>query len=601
MKKLIALLLSVCLFAACCGCDLFGGDSSADTSSKKTSSTGSEDNSSVDNSDSTDSSDGDVSDTSSSVNRGSVDLSGDPSKSYLIPDDEEDYSLREQVVEWGTSTPTLETAWEKMTLPHLKTSTDEIAATMRKNVIDSKNSDYKAKGYTGTTYYISAKGDDSNDGKSEKSPIKTTTALARIPLKKGDAVLFERGGVWRLSRAIVAVEGVYYGSYGKGEKPALYGSPDNYAKAEYWKPANLKNVWKLGISDTSIGLVVINNGEIVGKRKADGILSLEKNGDFYFNRQMSTLYLYCDAGNPGKVYTDIEACLNKAAFDVNRVAGVTVDNFKIKYFGRLGVDLAAADNSVVSNCEVGFIGGASQNATTRLGNAIQMWQGCDGHLVENCWTYQIYDTGLTPQGDSLTPKQRAKFGTHEEDYKNITYRNNLIEYCALSIEMWHGNHNDDKGGKWNYTDAVFENIHIENNVSRLAGYGWSSMPGQRPDPHGEHLIFYAHAYPYARNVYIENNIFDLCDAWICRWEFNLNYSEDTNDSTRKKVNGVVTPINNNYKNGIWIIRNNTYYHGKNRSGGINWYGSQKTGSGQTSLENIIKQFDQSPAKVVWID
>ncbi|MBR5923457.1 MAG: hypothetical protein IKZ59_06655 [Clostridia bacterium] len=599
MKKIIALLLLVCLLAVCCGCDLFGGDTSDNTSSKKTSSTESGDNSSGDDvSDNIDSSDDEVTNPSSGTVRGTVDLSGDYSKSYIVSDDEDYYADTEQVVEFGTSAPTLETAWDKMTLPHLKTSTDDIANTMRNSVINSPNSDYKANGYTGTTYYISAKGDDSNDGKSKEKPLKTTTALLYLSLKKGDAVLFERGGVWHLTRAILAEEGVYYGAYGVGEKPAIYGSPDNYAKEGYWKPSNLKNVWKLSIKDTSIGLVVINDGEIVGKSKPSGILSLEQNGDFYFNRSMGLLYLYCDGGNPSKVYKDIEVCLNKAAFDVNRVAGVTIDNFKIKYFGRLGIDLAAADNSVVRNCEVGFIGGASQNSTTRLGNAIQMWQGCDGHLVENCWTYQIYDTGLTPQGDSLTPKQRAKFGTHEEDYKNITYRNNIIEYCALSIEMWHGNHNDDKGGKWSYTDGVFENIHIENNLSRLAGYGWSSMPGQRPDPHGEHLIFYAHAYPYANGVYIENNIFDLCDTWICRWEFNLNYSEDKNDATRKKINGVIQPIVN--KNGIWIIRNNTYYHGKNRTGGINWYGSQKTGSGQTSLENIIKQFDTSPTKIVWV-
>ena len=123
---------------------------------------------------------------------------------------------------------------------------------------------------------------------------------------------------------------------------------------------------------------------------------------------------------------------------------------------------------------------------------------------------------------------------------------------------------------------------------------------QRPDHHGEHLIMYSRAFPYADTVYIENNLFDLCDAWICRWEFTTTYAEDTNPETRKKVNGVVTPIDNAYKNGKWVIRNNTYYHGKNKTGGINWYGGQKTGSGQASLETIIKQFDQSPAKIVWV-
>ena len=109
---------------------------------------------------------------------------------------------------------------------------------------------------------------------------------------------------------------------------------------------------------------------------------------------------------------------------------------------------------------------------------------------------------------------------------------------------------------------------------------------------------YSRAFPFANNVFIENNIFDICDAWICRWEFTTNYQEDTNEATRKKINGVAQPIVN--KNGIWTIRGNTYYHAKNKTGGINWYGSMKTGSGQAKLEEIIGQFDKSPKLVKWI-
>lgn len=596
MKKILALLLSICLLVACYGCDLFGG-SNEETPSKKTPSS-----SANDSSDELSSEDEPVTDdtasTSKRASKGSVSLSGETGEDYIIPEDDEDYNANyDQVVESGTSVSTLKTPWDKITLPHLAGSSDAEATAMRNKVLSSKNT-AEIYNITGTKYYVSPKGDDKNDGKSPAKAIKTTTAIYGLSLKKGDAVLFERGGVWRLSKAIKCDEGVTYGSYGTGEKPAVYGSMQNYADKKFWTATNLKNVWKLNVSDIDIGLMVFDHGEIIGYKTKDGLLSLRKNGDFYYNRSKSLLYIYCDGGNPGKVYKDIEVCLNKAAFDVNRVSGVTIDNFKIKYFGRLGVDLAAADNSAVTNCEVGFIGGALQNATTRLGNAIQMWQGCNGHRVENCWTYQIYDTGLTFQGDSINPATRAKQGTHEEDYLNITYKDNLVEYCALSIEIWHGNHNDGKGGSYEYTDAVLDNIHVEGNISRFAGYGWSSFPGQRPDPHGEHLILYAHAFPYANNAYIEDNIFDLADAWICRWQFTSNYKEDTNDATRKKINGEIQPIVN--KNGIWTIRNNTYYHGKNRSGGINWYGGQKTGSGQSTLETVVKSFDQSPKKVVWI-
>ena len=608
MKKLLALILAVCMFAVCCGCDLFGGNSSKVNSSKKSSSGASD-------TDITDDEElDDISSYSAKRSKGTVNMSGEPSEE-LIPLDDEEETTRPQTVESGKSKPTLETKWDKMTLSHPESHTDKEAEKMRKAVVNSKNGDY---GEGGTTYYFSPKGDDNNSGTSKDKPKRTTNALNVLTLKPGDKVLFERGGVWHLSRAILCEEGVTYGAYGTGEKPAIYGSVENYASPEFWKATNLKNVWSVSVKDSSIGLIVFNDGELVGRKISGGLLALSQNGDFYFNSARSILYLYNDNGNPGKKYYDIEICLNKAAFDVTRISGVTIDNFKIKYFGRMGVDLCAADNSKVTNCEVGFIGGANQDSTTRLGNAIQMWQGCDGHLVENCWIYQVYDTAISPQGNSLSPLNRVKQGTHDEDYLNISYKNNLIEYCCLSFEFWQGNHNSGDGKSWVYTDGRFENIHVEGNLSRFAGYGWSSMPGQRPDPHGEHLVMYNHTYPYAKGFYIENNVFDLCSMWICRWQFSTEYKEDTNDYTRKKIGGEFVqytsggktyegvkggtpqPIDFTYPNGIWYIRNNTYYQGKTTNNTVIWYGTQRSGSGQSKLEELIGKFDTSPTKVVWV-
>lgn len=46
-------------------------------------------------------------------------------------------------------------------------------------------------------------------------------------LKSGDAVFFERGGLWR--GYLDCAEGVTYSAYGQGEKPRIYGSPENGA------------------------------------------------------------------------------------------------------------------------------------------------------------------------------------------------------------------------------------------------------------------------------------------------------------------------------------------------------------------------------------
>ncbi|MBR4761448.1 MAG: hypothetical protein IK086_02275, partial [Clostridia bacterium] len=534
MKKAIAILLSLCFLFVCCACNGDGGntDTPAKTPTGKTDP--------ADNTDPIDNTDVVL----PTKSPGTIEMNGVPYESFIVPDvDMWNNSDTVQDVEYNTVGSTLDTPWEKYTIAHPAGHSDDEATALRNSVLNSPNGNYKI---TGTTYYISPKGDDNNSGKSPSAAIKTTSAILKLGLKRGDALLFERGGVWHLTRAIKCTEGVTYGAYGTGEKPAIFGSPANYADPKYWTPSNLKNVWKLDISDSDIGIVVFDHGEIVGEKTKNGLLALSKNGDYYFNASHSLLYVYYDGGNPGRAFKDIECGLNKAIFDVNRISDVTIDNFKIKYSARLGIDLAAADNSVVTNCEVGFIGGAYQNSDTRLGNGIQMWQGCDGHRVENCWVYQIYDTGISPQGDSLAPLTRAKQGTHDEDYLNITYRNNLVEYCCLSFEIWQGNHNSGGDGKsWVYTDGKFENIHIDHNISRFAGYGWSSMAGQRPDPHGEHIVLYNHTYPYAREFYIEDNIFDLCSQWICRWQFSLDYKEDTKDYTRKKIGGEVIQYTEN--------------------------------------------------------
>ena len=46
---------------------------------------------------------------------------------------------------------------------------------------------------TGTVYYVSATGDDKNDGLSPETPIKSLAKASMLPLKPGDSVLFKKG------------------------------------------------------------------------------------------------------------------------------------------------------------------------------------------------------------------------------------------------------------------------------------------------------------------------------------------------------------------------------------------------------------------------
>ena len=82
----------------------------------------------------------------------------------------------------------------------------------------------------GTIYYISPNGNDSNPGKFEEGAWSSLIRVNETEFMPGDIVCFERGGVWR--GQLRAREGVTYTAYGSGDKPKIYGSPENAASPE---------------------------------------------------------------------------------------------------------------------------------------------------------------------------------------------------------------------------------------------------------------------------------------------------------------------------------------------------------------------------------
>lgn len=572
MKKILVLFLAMLMVVACCSCRNVDPVESTNSSGGNSllQSGGVEDNSSSETEDSSSEPDGTTSKpvdnnktpTSTTTSQSKVSLDDTHIyENFITIDDSVEYP--DTFVEYKTAPSTLETAWNK-DVALSKGNSDDLADEMRNNVLKSKNTlDYYS--VKGTVYYISPNGDDDNDGKTPQTAFKSTQApiFNMNILKSGDAVLFERGGVWRLTNAIKCKEGVTYGSYGEGEKPTFYGSPYNYAVSDYWTPSKRENIWKVAIADTDIGLAVFNHGEMVGVKKLNGIIALEKNGDYYFNSKEDTLYLYYDKGNPGKVFTDIEFGLNKSIFNVRAASNVTIDNVRIKYSGRFGIDLCGCDNSKISNCEIGFIGGAIQSGTTRLGNGIQVWNGVTNHTVQNCWIYQIYDAALTFQGNN----DPATYNSDE--YKNITYKDNLIEYSTYSFEFWHSN------SAQMVSDAVIENFVCTNNVSRFVGFGWGR---QRADHTGNHICVFDRSFPNAKGNKITDNIFDMADSYIVKWGFRSGSN-----------------------NGEWNISNNTYYHGPNRFNDAMRFGSQVTATNLSQLQSAIAMFEQNPKLVVWVE
>jgi hypothetical protein len=94
---------------------------------------------------------------------------------------------------------------------------------------------------SGTTYYVSNTGSDSNPGDSPSRAWASVEKVNRWNLRAGDAVLFHRGDIFR--GTITARSGVSYGAYGTGDKPAIYGARENAVGADWLEEPG--NIWSL--------------------------------------------------------------------------------------------------------------------------------------------------------------------------------------------------------------------------------------------------------------------------------------------------------------------------------------------------------------------
>ena len=379
---------------------------------------------------------------------------------------------------------------------------------------------------TGTKYYVSALGSDDNDGKSEATPFKTVNKATSI-VQSGDAILIRRGDLFREKFAVDA--GVTVTAYGEGAKPIISGSPEDGADAEKWTleyedSATGAKIWKYSnIGMTDVGNIIFNGGEKYAwkdnpaKKDQNGnvyVMALDKtkpydykvslNVDLKFFHDSSSagdityatgpIYLRCDAGNPGEIFDSIEFAPRGNAIGI-RGNDVTIDNLCIKYAGSHGIGAGTVKNLIVTNCEIGWIGGSAQTfrnagSMTRFGNGVEIYGGCDNYRVENCYIYQCYDAGVTHQYDGTSTDV-------DIEMYNVTYRNNLITECVYSIEYFLSDSLTRK--------RVGKNILFEQNICRRAGYGFGST---RPNGHSQRHIRCTTAPNPFSNFIVRNNIFD---------------------------------------------------------------------------------------------
>ena len=337
---------------------------------------------------------------------------------------------------------------------YLEPQADELRA----KILNSPNTEeiYEIKG---TKYYVSANGNDENDGLSPEKAICSIDAIEKLPLKEGDAVLFERGSIFRFGRTLNTTNGVTYGSYGEGMKPKIFGSPENYAENDSWVEVK-PNIWQIAFDYPYASGCILDYGMVAGIQKWKGIDTMEANGDYYHDLENKVFHLYCDQGKPSEVYHDIEIMPTIYLFFMRGAENNIIDNICFKYTSAFAIFAPdAKSNITVTNCEIGYIGGlwvSGKIGWLRYGNSIEFWAGIPGLVIENIlvknnWFYQVYDSALTWQGDQK--------GTV---YKDITYTENLFEYNNADIEFF------------DQDTSVLDNFVMSNNLMRFTSMGWGT-------------------------------------------------------------------------------------------------------------------------------
>ena len=363
-------------------------------------------------------------------------------------------------------------------------------------------------------YYVSANGCDGADGRSPETAWKTLDRVNSAKLTPGTFVRFRRGDIWR--GQICAFEGVTYTAYGQGEKPRLYGSPEDGADPSKWLSTEKENIWRYNGWHEDVGTIVFNHGEAHGikcilRREKDGSAWNNTTGEpfsswrdlttdlhFWHDLADGSIYLY-SSENPGMRFSSVEFSVKRHGF-ITSGPDVTIDNFCVCYVGSHGVGTGTTQGLTVQNCEFHWIGGSIQsegifgrNYGTRYGNAVEIYGGCDRYTVRNCWFTQIYDAAVTQQfniGDcERTPG--ADFSQ-----KNILYSGNVMEYCNYSIEYF-------LIAVPENNPSHIENFVIEDNLMWHAGRGFCA---QRPDKTGSAHIKSWNTDNPAVNFVIKNNL-----------------------------------------------------------------------------------------------
>ena len=266
----------------------------------------------------------------------------------------------------------------------------------------------------GTVYYVSAEGDDANDGITPETPIKTLSKASSLSLKAGDSVLFRKGDTFVGNLHYSDLEGskenpITIASYGDGDERPVITNGNETLKNE--TVINFFNSSGVVIRDLKID--VYTTSRVLRTYSATGInLSYNHVGDKKFRdiyivnnvlrgHDFSGEYIDEDTNALGITVSSVES--SHDGQPVETLTDAYILNNDVGYFGRVGMSVSGTvagegwwSNQKARNKFVGIhMDGNTVHHIGGLGMYISGGKNCtiDRNLV--------YQTGITTDKDAI--------------------------------------------------------------------------------------------------------------------------------------------------------------------------------------------------------
>ena len=432
-------------------------------------------------------------------------------------------------------------------------------ANQRRESIRAARTDCTAD-VTGTIYYISNDGDDSNDGLSPETAWATPYTAMKKGLKAGDAVLFARGDTWYVDVEtnignteynLSFADGVNIGAYGDGAKPVLRGDIAEANDPAFWEIFSEKNgakIWKAARDLRDCTVIVFNEGEAWAEEvfpwwdggtqyiDPDGtpfvveealdrdltfcnLLDLDCDRTHFTDRidpfYTGELYLRCDAGNPAEVYDVVSVPQEIVGIEI--LPHSSVRDLDIRYCTMMGTQCTdhgtPMEDYRFANLEIGWCGGWLQNYSPAddkndryqphiAGGAIGAYS--TELSVTDCYIHHSGPMTMIISMHDLSPDTAETIA-----FKNQRFAGNLFEYCAAPIHWADLTPMDNSGSK-----GFLSNLVYEDNLFMYTGDGWLYnyiLQSETGGPTSFWLSAVENGYGAADNdgIHIRNNVFFL--------------------------------------------------------------------------------------------